>query len=130
VADHRTPPHRYAGAFADLANLWTLCRGCNYSKGDRTIEEWQGRTDPPASSVYVARSIYLSSEAEAARDLGKIRRQVEDWRLADKAAWPLVTAEPTDHRHPRWSARHTVYRGREAWTVCPPSCPTPVRWPA
>jgi hypothetical protein len=129
VADHRTPPHRYAGPFADLANLWTLCRGCNYSKGDRTIEEWQGRTDPPASSVYGARAIFTSSEAEAARELGSIRGQVEDWRRADKLAWPLVDGPPA-HEHPRWTARHTVYRRREAWDVCPPGCPTPVRWPA
>jgi hypothetical protein len=78
----------------------------------------------------VARAIYTSSEAEAARALGRIRRQVEAWQLADKLAWPMVAAEPTDHGHPLWSARHTVYRGREAWTVCPPSCRTRVRWPA
>ena len=129
VADHKTPPHRYGGAFADLDNLWCLCRGCNYSKGDRTVEEWQGRTEPPTGRpVYVARSSYLSSEAEAARELGKIREQVEDWRRADKLAWPIVGGEPTDHGHPRMTARHTVYRKREAWDVCPPGCRRPVRW--
>ena len=127
VADHRTPPHRYPGPFTDLGNLWCLCKACNNSKGDRTVEEWQGRTEQPAS-VYTARSIYLSSEAEAARALGKVRQQVDDWRRADKLAWPIVDAAPSDHSHPQRTARHTVYRKREAWGVCPPGCPTPVRW--
>lgn len=126
VADHRTPPHRYPGPFADPANLWTLCKACNNSKGDRTVEEWQGRTEQPAGRpLYIARS-YLSSEAEAARELGRIRQQVEAWRRADKRAWPAVGGRPA-HHHGRWSPRCTVALGHVTWDVCPPGCASPVR---
>ena len=129
VADHRTPPHRYPGPFADPDNLWTLCKACNNSKGDRTVEEWQGRTEQPAS-VYVARAIFTSSEAEAARALGHIRATVDDWRRADKSAWPVVGGPP-DHDHGRWSVRCTVVMaGRVTWDVCPPGCASSVRWQA
>jgi hypothetical protein len=66
VADHRIPPHRYRGTFADTDNLWTLCKACNNSKGDRTVEEWRERMDQTGgrSGIYTARSIFTSSEAE------------------------------------------------------------------
>ena len=37
---HRIPAERYPGGHNDPANLWTLCRGCNASQGNRTPEEW------------------------------------------------------------------------------------------
>ncbi len=39
---HRIPAERYAGSHDDPQNVWTLCRGCNASQGDRTPEEWRG----------------------------------------------------------------------------------------
>ncbi len=38
---HRIPAERYPGPHDDPANLWTLCRGCNASQGNRTPEEWR-----------------------------------------------------------------------------------------
>ena len=37
---HRTPPERYQGSPLDVRNLFTLCRPCNSSQGNRTVEEW------------------------------------------------------------------------------------------
>jgi hypothetical protein len=129
VADHRVPPHRYRGTFADPANLWTLCKACNNSKGDRTVEEWRERMDQTGGrpGIYTARSIFTSSEADAAQELGRIRATVAAWRVADKAAWPVVGGPP-NHGHHRWSARHMVSIEDATWDVCPPGCETPVRW--
>ena len=38
---HRIPAERYPGGHNDPANLWTLCRGCNASQGNRTPDEWR-----------------------------------------------------------------------------------------
>ena len=105
---------------------------CNNSKGDRTVEEWRGRMDQAGgigqrASIYVGRSIFTSSEAEAARELPRIRATVAAWDAADKRFWPVVS-KPHTHDHPRWSARHMVSTGRTSWDVCPPGCATPARW--
>jgi hypothetical protein len=122
VADHKTPPHRYAGMFADPDNLWTLCKACNNSEGDRTVEEWRGRMDGAGaqSSLHTARSLFTTSEAEAARELGRIRAAVAAWRVVDHMAWPVVDSPPT-HDHSRWASRHTITSGRQTWDVCPPA---------
>jgi hypothetical protein len=41
VTGHRIPPERYGGSPLDAANLFCLCRACNASQGNRTVEEWR-----------------------------------------------------------------------------------------
>lgn len=133
VADHRTPPHRYAGAFADLANLWTLCRGCNYSKGDRTVEEWRGRTDAkPAWTSPYARGkpgpeLVLPWTRPAPEPTG--RPSISDSRRF--IAWAMDlhgVSEAPDHDHGRWAPTVTVGAAGRTFHVCPPGCNRPVRW--
>jgi len=41
VVGHRIPPERYGGSPIDDGNLYTLCRPCNASQGNRTEDEWR-----------------------------------------------------------------------------------------
>lgn len=41
------------------------------------------------SSIYAALSLFNISEAEAARELGRIRAAIAAWRVADYMAWPV-----------------------------------------
>ena len=129
VVDHRTPPDRYRGAFTDPGNLWTLCHGCNVSKGDLTVEEWhaalQRRGARPGRPVPAATpDTWARSEADDARPF-----------TADAGFLPWasqlhgVSSEPAEHGHPRWEVAITCTYRRESFRVCPRSCSSPVRWP-
>lgn len=41
ILGHKVPLERYEGSPTDKDNLWALCRSCNASQGNRTVEEWQ-----------------------------------------------------------------------------------------
>ena len=77
VTGHRVPPERYAGSPLDAANLFCLCRACNASQGNRTVEEWRaaqtGRLvalelaqSPPRRPSQVISRHYTRKEAESA----------------------------------------------------------------
>ena len=127
VADHKVPPHRYPGAFADLANLWTLCKACNNSKGDATIEEWRART---TRQVYGPRLAAPPSTPPAlSRTSGRPHTTAAGYE-----AWAMslhgVGAEPTDHGHGRWSVAVLLFTRAGVFRICPPTSERPVRWPA
>lgn len=127
VADHKVPPHRYPGAFADRDNLWTLCKACNNSKGDATVEEWQART---TRQVYGPRLVAPRSTPPPV--LGSPGRP--HTTTAGYEAWAMslngVGAEPTDHDHGRWAPVVLLFGKAGVFRICPPGCDRPVRWPA
>jgi len=123
VADHKVPPHRYAGAFADVANLWTLCKACNNSKGDATVEEWRARSAAPSSYRRPPSTPIIRPEHTQGRPPTSDSAFV-GWALALEN----VSAEP-DHTHGRWEARIEVHTRGARFAVCPASCASPVRWP-
>lgn len=134
--DHRNP----GGDFYDPDNLWLLCWSCNTSKSGATVEEWHRRAEPrvPAQSSrvvpYNGRPLLVgvtSAEANAARELGRIRASVEAHLSADHGTWPIVGAAPTDHGHSPWAPRCTFrLADGVTWDVCPPGCERPMRWRA
>ena len=58
VVDHKVPPER-GGAHYDLANLWVLCSGCNFSKGRMTVDEWLAKrgTELAPPKPYLGRPV-------------------------------------------------------------------------
>jgi hypothetical protein len=139
VADHRIPVQRWQGAFADTTNLWTLCKACNNSKGDMTVEEWYSSAQAPSARSGRQGASYAAQRSAPAASPRLIPERNPNGRPSSGdtrafIAWvldlPGVGGPPDDHDHGKWDVLDYVMTGGQTYRVCPQTCSSPVRWRA